>query len=294
MKPSSAGTDIFKYEEAFERNIGWLTDAEQARLKQACVAVAGVGGAGGFQIQALVRMGVGRFRIADPDKYELTNFNRQIGATVKTLGRFKVDVIREMILDVNPEADVKVYYDGVTEANIDEFIEGADLVVDGIDFFEQDAKEFLFRRSREKNRTVLTCCPLGFGASLVIFSPKGIRFEDYFNLNDKMSEKEKRLALAFGLSPSPLCLKYMDRKALNLDGKRAASVAPGLMLVGALTAAETVSIITGKQKVFYAPHVYQIDLITRQVRRKYYPGGMKSLYQQLRRWILFRLTGIHK
>ena len=283
----SAETKGFVYTEAFERNLGWLTEEEQERLRNSCVAVAGLGGAGGYQVDALVRLGVGAFKIADPDAFEVSNVNRQIGATMKTLGQPKVEIIRDMILSINPKARVETFSAGVTAENMDEFLESADLVIDGIDYFEHEAKLLLFQKSREKGITAVTSCPLGFGASVIVFSPESMRYEDYFDLQEGMSDQEKRLAISFGLSPSPLCLKYMNRKALDFDARRAASVVSGLMLVGALTATEAVKILTGKDRVSYSPHVYQIDLLTHRVAGKHYRWGMKSPWLRLKRWLIF-------
>ena len=79
------------------------------RLKNARVAVFGVGGVGGYVCEALVRSGVFTFDLIDDDKVCLTNLNRQIIATRKTVGQYKVDVMKERILDINPDAVVNVH-----------------------------------------------------------------------------------------------------------------------------------------------------------------------------------------
>ena len=166
--------DSFDYETAFDRNIGWLTRAEQEKLRNSCVAIAGLGGAGGVQAQALTRLGVQSFKIADPDTFELTNFNRQIGAGHKTLGKSKVEVVKDMILDINPNAQIEVYPAGIDEKNIKSFLEGCDLVLDGVDFYALEAKILLFETAQQMQLATLTSCPLGFGASLLFFTPDTI------------------------------------------------------------------------------------------------------------------------
>lgn len=79
------------------------------RLKRARVAIFGLGGVGGYTAEALARSGVGSFDLIDNDKVCLTNLNRQIIATQKTIGKYKVDVMKERILDINPEARVCVH-----------------------------------------------------------------------------------------------------------------------------------------------------------------------------------------
>ena len=234
----------------------------------------------------MARLGAGTFKIADHDRYEFSNLNRQAGATTGTIGHHKVEVMHDRIRSVNPKAKVEILSGGITEENVEAFMKGADLAIDGIEFFVQEAKLLLFREARKARIPVITSCPLGFGASVIIFSSDSMRYEDYFDFKEGMSEREKRMRMGFGLSPSPLCFKYRNGEALSFDQKRVASVVPGLMLVGALTATEAIKILTRKERVYCAPWVYQIDLLTYQVRHKYYHRGMKSLRMRLKRWLI--------
>ena len=79
------------------------------RLYNACVAVFGIGGVGGYTVEALVRSGVGTLDLIDDDRVCLTNVNRQIFATRKTVGQYKVDVAEERIKEINPNAVVHTY-----------------------------------------------------------------------------------------------------------------------------------------------------------------------------------------
>ena len=109
------------------------TDAMQ-KLSESRVAVFGVGGVGGYVCEALVRSGVGAFDLIDDDKVCLTNLNRQIIATRKTVGKYKVDVMKERILDINPDADVRIHKCFFLPENADEFPFGEyDYVVDAVD-----------------------------------------------------------------------------------------------------------------------------------------------------------------
>ena len=78
-------------------------------LANATVAVFGIGGVGGYTVEALARSGVGHFVLVDDDKVCLTNINRQIIATRSSVGKYKVDVMKERILDINPKAEVETY-----------------------------------------------------------------------------------------------------------------------------------------------------------------------------------------
>ncbi len=93
----------------FTRTEVLLGPEKMQRLKQARVAVFGVGGVGGYVVEALARSGIGTLDLIDSDKVSLTNLNRQIIALQSTIGRYKVDAAKERVLDINPEAQVNVY-----------------------------------------------------------------------------------------------------------------------------------------------------------------------------------------
>ena len=104
------------------------------RLKNARVAVFGIGGVGGYVCEALVRTGVGYFDLIDDDKVCLTNLNRQIIATRKTVGQYKTEVMRDRILDINPKADVRIHNCFYLPENAADFdFSEYDYVVDAID-----------------------------------------------------------------------------------------------------------------------------------------------------------------
>ncbi len=104
------------------------------KLHNCRVAVFGVGGVGGFACEALVRSGIGAFDLIDNDTVSLTNLNRQIIATHSSIGRYKVDIMKERMLDINPNVDVRTYKTFVSAENVDEFpFDEYDYVIDAID-----------------------------------------------------------------------------------------------------------------------------------------------------------------
>ena len=137
---------IFEYEQAFAGQLGLLTSQEQARLRTTTIGLPGLGGAGGAHLLTLTRLGVGRFVLADPDRFELRNLNRQAGATMDTLGQPKTDVLAGMARAINPDVALRLLPDGITADNIDVFLDGCEVVVDGLDFFAMQARRLLFRR----------------------------------------------------------------------------------------------------------------------------------------------------
>ena len=118
----------------FSRTELLLGKSSMERLSKCRVAVFGIGGVGGYVCEALARSGIGVFDLIDDDKVCLTNINRQIIATSKTVGRYKTDVMRERILDINPDAVVNTYQCFFLPENASDFpFEKYDYVVDAID-----------------------------------------------------------------------------------------------------------------------------------------------------------------
>ena len=130
------------------------------RLANAKVAVFGIGGVGGYVVEALVRSGVGSFVIVDDDKVCLTNINRQIIATRKTVGKYKVDVMTERILEINPDAKVEARKCFYLPENAHEFdFSEYDYVVDAVDTVT--AKLEIIMRAKECNVPVISCMGAG-------------------------------------------------------------------------------------------------------------------------------------
>ncbi len=121
-------------QDQFSRTQLLLGRESMERLRRARVAVFGIGGVGGYVVEALARSGVGALDLVDNDRISLTNLNRQIIATHKTIGRYKVDVARERVLDINPAARVRAdrtFYMPDTAGCFD--FSAYDYVVDAID-----------------------------------------------------------------------------------------------------------------------------------------------------------------
>jgi molybdopterin/thiamine biosynthesis adenylyltransferase len=279
----------YDYFEAFNRNLGFLSIEEQTLLKNGRVAVAGLGGTGGAQVHALARMGVGRFHLADPDNFELANFNRQIGATVPNLGRRKTEVAREMVLTINPESEVAIFEQGITVENIDTFLEDVNVVVDSLDFYCFDERFLLYGKAREKGIWVLTAPPLGFGFTLLMFDPEGMSFEDYFGFHSGMNERDRIVALVAGIAPKPFMLRYLDRKQPDTAKRRLPSVGAAPFMIAGIIATEVTRLLTGKGRPMAAPTIYQFDALLRQFRRRTYFWGMRGPLQRVKRFFLKRM-----
>ena len=123
-----------KMKEQFMRTALLLGEEGVERLGKARVAVFGIGGVGGYTVEALARSGVGHFLLVDSDRVALSNLNRQIIATLDTVGRYKTQVMKERILSINPEAEVETRECFFLPENAEEFdFSGLDYVVDAVD-----------------------------------------------------------------------------------------------------------------------------------------------------------------
>ena len=130
------------------------------KLKGARVAVFGIGGVGGYVCEALVRSGVGAFDLIDDDKVCLTNLNRQIIATRKTVGKYKVEVMRERILEINPDCDVRVHQCFYLPETADQFdFSEYDYVVDAVDTVT--AKVTLVLEAQKAGVPIISCMGAG-------------------------------------------------------------------------------------------------------------------------------------
>lgn len=116
----------------FSREIGLIGEENFLKLKNSTVAVIGVGGVGGYVVEALARAGIGKLILVDGDTIELSNINRQLIAILDNIGEYKVNEWAKRIKSINPECEVKTYAEFYTKENPIDF-SGVDFVVDAID-----------------------------------------------------------------------------------------------------------------------------------------------------------------
>ena len=144
----------------FSRTELLLGKEAMEKLQNSRVAVFGIGGVGGYVCEALARSGVGAFDLIDDDKVCLTNLNRQIIATYKTIGNYKSDVMKDRSLDINPKADVRVHKCFFLPENADEFpYEDYDYMVDAVDTVT--AKISLVMKAQEKHIPIISSMGAG-------------------------------------------------------------------------------------------------------------------------------------
>mgnify|MGYP001160589068 CR=1 FL=1 len=267
---------------AFARNHGLISIDEQDAIGRAIVAIPGMGGVGGQHLISLVRTGFRNFRLADPDTFELVNTNRQFGATNNSVGRSKLTVMTEQAQAINPHVQVEPFPEGVTPANLDTFLRGADVVVDSLDFFAFDIRRKLFMRARELGIPVITAGPLGFSTAVLVFTPSGMSFDEYFDIREGMSQEECFLRFALGLSPRGMHFRYIDRSRVSLRRRKGPSAYIACQLCAGVASTEAVRLVLGRPGVRPVPAYLQFDPYLDKFCAGRLLGGNRNPLQRLK------------
>lgn len=277
----TSSTSGFSYEAAFSRNLGWVTEAEQQRLRQSRVCIAGLGGVGGIYLLTMARLGIGAFSVADFDTFSVANFNRQAGATLSSIDRPKVDVMVEMAREINPDLDIRIFDRGLVPDNVDDFLADGDVYLDGLDFFALEMRNIVFARCAQKRIAATTVAPLGMGAALLNFVPGGMSFDDYFGLVGH-SEEQQALRFLVGLSPAMLQMGYLaDPSRVNLAQRRGPSSIIAVQLCSGIAAAQVLKLILRRGEIVAAPWGLHFDAYRNRLKRTWRPGGHRNPMQRL-------------
>lgn len=272
---------MFDYNKAFSRNIGWVTENEQQVLKDKTVAIAGAGGVGGVHLLTLSRLGLSNFNISDFDDFEVHNFNRQSGAVMSTLGEQKVDVMEKMAKDINPEANIKSFPEGIFEHNVDEFLDGVDLYVDALDFFALSARKTVFKKCYEKGIPVITAAPLGMGSAFLCFMPGKMSYEEYFRFEGK-SENDQLIQFLIGLSPAMLQRPYLvDSTRVSFEEKRGPSTVMAVNICAGIAGTYALKILLNRGPILAAPHGLHFDAYRNKFAKTWRPFGNAGLIPRI-------------
>lgn len=276
----------FDYHTAFSRNLGWVTEWEQASLRSKRIAIAGMGGVGGSHLLTLTRLGIGAFNIADFDIFEQANFNRQAGACLNHVGQPKVDVMAKLALDINPELMIRKFPGGVHNINIETFLKDVDLYIDGLDFFALESRRLVFAVCAKKGIPAITAAPLGMGVALLNFLPQQMTFENYFRLEDH-PEKEQLLRFILGLSPALLQVSYLaDNSRVDLERRKVPSTPMACELCAGVAATYALKILLNRGKVPAAPHGIQFDAYRNKLVHTWRPLGNNHPLQRLGLYVM--------
>lgn len=256
------------YNEIYSRNIGIITKAEQKKLQQSTIAIAGVGGVGGLLAERLIRLGVGRLKITDPGIFKKSNLNRQFSSSTLSLGRNKAEVVYEQLKNINPAAQIDVSNEGIkTDTDAIHFVQNCDLIIDQMDFGLFKESIWLQRAARQRNIFYLFAYAIGFGAIVVNFNPCGLTLEEYDNLSPNVELNNIKnihvpLERIMPVMPSYAPATTHDiLKKIDTIANLAPAISIGVGLASILAANEATNIILKRREITAAPKYTYIDLL---------------------------------
>lgn len=256
----------------FSRNLGLISEEEQEKLNRKSVLVAGVGGMGGVAAEVLVRMGIGHIVLCDFDIYEDVNSNRQIHCHRENYGKFKVDVLKNEFLKINPNLKIEIYREEVSLLNVEQLLNGVDVVVNGMD--KMKASLILERTARQKKITIVDAWLTPY-ASVFVMDSTSPHWEEFLdlptknipleNLTDEICQLAVKKEVQFTLShfqPFSIIKKEFVDDILNEKRPRP-SMAPVVWLSGVLMANEVFKIAlslphVGHRGIFYNQYDHQL------------------------------------
>ena len=243
------------YDEMTTRNLGFISEDEQARLRDGAVFVAGVGGMGGACVQMLVRAGVGKIAIADLDTFEVSNLNRQLFAFTDTVDRPKAEATAEGLLKINPDLQLVVLGADWTD-QLERLATEYPVIVNGCD--DVAATVELYRVARRKGATVIDAwaSPL---PSVVLVRPGDPRPEDrlgYPTVGTPWREITagqrdgaflKELEWVLTQSSSHAHVDLTAAAEMAAGKRKRMSFAPMVVTAGALMAGEALALLMGRR-----------------------------------------------
>lgn len=251
------------YEELFERNYGVFTSEEQERIRAARVVIVGCGGIGGVVASALARSGLERFMLYEFDTFQPSNMNRQITCFKHTLGVNKAECVKETILEINPEADIRTCDRALRADEIDDAIQLGDVIIPAAD--EWPLSIAILDRAKDLGKPAVMAYPVGALARVSTFlddSPYAsecmvmpYRFP-YPELKSFMEDPNNRRILQYYLTEGAWRQDWFDGWC---EGELPhAQLCSPVWVTGALAALEIVKLVSGKWRPITAPHYWHI------------------------------------
>lgn len=255
------------YKKITDRNIGFISERQQDILKKTNLVVFGVGGLGGVIAEILIRTGIETITIVDKDKFDMSNLNRQNGCSALAIGQLKVDVIGRRLIEINAGIVLRKFQ-VVTEENIEEIIQGADIIVNAID----DVKAIIniARHARRLGIPVIEGWALPF-VNVRVFTGDSMSWEDTFHVDlngrslDEIPDEEwkeisMKVILEFARIPS--IREYYDDDVIDqmLKGEISfRTFAPNVWFTGVMMANETIKYLLQIGRVPISPEMAIYD-----------------------------------
>lgn len=278
---------VFNYHEFTSRNIGFIHADQQEQIRKAKIFIPGVGGMGGAALEALVRMGVENLIITDFDTFEISNLNRQIAATLQTMGQSKTEAAKQRALSINPNCQIEIISDQWIQ-DLDQILTRIDFVINGCDDIK--ATVALMRKAKAHKKTVIDAYASTF-PSVYVVKPDNPRPEEFLkyptvgveiqNLTEQHINQCKLMEAEFVLTHTSLAKNLKWEYAIELlEGKRKRfSLAPMVITTGMLMSYEALKLILGEPTIghlgiFLNPHSFKIE------------KPKCSAYRMFKRWMI--------
>jgi molybdopterin/thiamine biosynthesis adenylyltransferase len=287
-KKETAQADRFDYGRAFSRNLGIISPVEQERLRRAKVAIPGCGGVGSLHALTLARMGIGHFVLADFDTFEIENFNRQYGARQSTVGKHKAHSLKQDILDINPDAQIEIFEEGVNEKNIGQFLSGVEIVIDSLDFFAFSARDVLFPAAQRQGVPLVTGAPLGLSCALLVFTKNSMSYRDYFDFQPDDGKERRALKFMMGLAPRSTHSDYVNFEYVDFEQQRGPSSVIAVNLCAAMVCGEALKVLLARKNIRTTPNFSQFDTYRNRYTKGRLRAGNRGWLQRLKMWVVHR------
>ncbi len=210
------------YWQRVSRNLGWLGSTagqqreRQERLRDSVVGIVGTGGIGGAAAARLARMGVRHLKLADPDVFDVSNIQRQLGADLEHVGRNKAEVVAEAVFNITGDVDIDVFPEGVNPDSAQEFVEGCDYVMDQMEFFQIKNRYALHRafRNSDRCRFVLKIPTVGHTVIVYKYTKNSMTIEEVYGIDEdaELTPSVTRKLVERAIAEMPA---YPDREMLD-------------------------------------------------------------------------------
>ena len=247
-------------------------------VRNTVFAIAGFGGVGAITAELLARWGIRKFRLLDMDKYDPSNLNRQLFATSKTLGRYKVDVAAERILEINPYAEVEMKVKApVTNENVYDFVKGAGIVIQTTD---SPSSQLFYRAAKRYEIPAVTGFSTIIGCQVLVY--------DYRNQNKWFSIEALRDKKKFKGQKDLEEMSEKDLEAFNKKFMHGAGATLNFVtnIAGAMIVGEAIKLLTNSGKPCCFPNIIDLDLynLKLNVKNTYSPFSLENFKKIFGRW----------
>lgn len=210
------------YWERVSRNLGWLGNTiEQQRerqewLRDSVVGIVGVGGIGGAAAARLARMGFRHLKLADPDVFDVSNIQRQMGADLNHVGRNKAEVVAETVFNITRDVEIDVFPEGVNQESAVEFVRGCDYAMDQMEFFQIKNRYALHRafRNCDRCRFILKIPTVGHTVIVYKYTKNSMTIEEVYGIDEdaELTADVRRMLVERAIAEMPA---YPDRTVLD-------------------------------------------------------------------------------